>query len=122
MLCAVFFKDMEYKDFYYASHNLKEFIKEPNRIRLTEEELQTPIGKSSVIHSHNTFPSVAQSLNCPIWKVPEIFTKLRRENTGFLAEKEIEPVNQGSFGRYRETQQKYIDFTNALLERINNLN
>lgn len=101
---------------------IKEFIKEPNRIRLTEEELQTPIGKSSVIHSHNTFPSVAQSLNCPIWKVPEIFTKLRRENPGFLAEKEIEPVNQGSFGRYRETQQKYIDFTNALLERINNLN
>lgn len=32
MLCAVFFQDMEYKDFYYASHNLKEFIKEQDKL------------------------------------------------------------------------------------------
>ena len=32
MSCAVFFKDMEYKDFYYASHNLKEFIKEQDKL------------------------------------------------------------------------------------------
>lgn len=32
MLCAVFFQDMEYKDFYYASHNLKEFIKEQYKL------------------------------------------------------------------------------------------
>ena len=32
MLCTVFFQDMEYKDFYYASNNLKEFIKEQDKL------------------------------------------------------------------------------------------
>lgn len=101
---------------------IEEYIKEPNRIHLNNTQLNTPIGGSSVIHSHNTFTSVAQSLNCPIWEVPETYTKLRRESPEVLLEKQIEPINQGSYGRYRETKDKYISFTKSLLERIQGLN
>lgn len=101
---------------------IEEYIKEPNRIHLNDLQLNTPIGGSSVIHSHNTFPSVAQSLNCPIWEVPEVYTKMRRENPQILIEKEIRPINHASYGRYRETKGKYISFTESLLERIQGLN
>lgn len=99
---------------------IKEFIKVSNRVQLSEEEIKTPIGKDAVIHTHNTFPSVAQSLNCPMWKVPDKYTELLRSNKQWLQEREIE-VNQGSFGKYKETKEKYITFANSLLERLNNL-
>ncbi len=100
---------------------IKEYIKENNRKHLTEEMLQNPIGMDAVIHSHNTFPSVSQALKCPMWKVPEVYTKLKRTNRQLLDEKEIEPINQGSYGRYRETKEKYIAFANSLLQRVNTL-
>jgi cellulose biosynthesis protein BcsQ len=100
---------------------IKEFIKERNRTSLTDSEIETPIGKDSVIHSHNTFPSVAQSLNCPMWNVPDVYGKLYKTNRAWLINKEIEPLNQGSYGRYRETKEKYIAFANSLLERLNKL-
>jgi len=100
---------------------IKDYIKESNRVNLSEEEIQTPIGKDAVIHTHNTFPSVAQSLNCPIWQVPDVYMDLYRNNRLWLQEREIEPVNQGSFGKYRETKEKYIAFANSLIERLNNL-
>lgn len=100
---------------------IKTFIKEPNRAYLTEEQLRTPIGKDSVIHSHNTFPSVSQGLNCPMWDVPEIYANLQRYNPKLLSEKQVE-VNQGSYGKYRDTLNNYIEFTKSLLERVEQLN
>lgn len=99
---------------------IKEFIKEPNRKTLSEEQLKTPIGKRSVVHSHNTFPSVSQSLNCPMWEVPDKFSNLRRNSPEILVEKQID-VNNASFGRYKETKVNYIKFTKSLLERIEGL-
>ena len=96
---------------------IKEYVKEPNRVHLTNEQLETPIGKGAVIHSHNTFPSVSQRLNCPMWLVPEKYSELYRNNRPLLEEMQID-VNNASFGRYRETKQNYLEFTESLLERI----
>jgi cellulose biosynthesis protein BcsQ len=100
---------------------IKEFIKESNRVHLSEEQIEQPIGGKSVIHSHNTFPSVAQSLNCPMWEVPDVYSDLNRNNREWLENREIEPINQGSYGRFRETKERYIAFANSLIERLNNL-
>ena len=100
---------------------IKEFIKESNRVHLSEEHIESPIGADAVIHTHNTFPSVAQSLNCPMWQVPEVYTELYKNNREWLEEREIEPINQGSYGRYRETKDRYIAFAESLIERLNNL-
>lgn len=99
---------------------IKDYIKGPNRELLNDDELKTPIGGSSVIHSHNTFPSVSQALNCPMWNVPDKYSNLEKTNPDFLKEKEIE-VNRGSYNLYRDTKQKYINFTNSLLERVGKL-
>ncbi|MGV3631976.1 MAG: ParA family protein [Bacteroidota bacterium] len=99
---------------------IKEFIKKPNRELLNDEELKTPIGEASVIHSHNTFPSVSQALNCPIWLVPDVYSDLYKNNRTLLEEKEIE-VNTGSYNLYRDTKVKYKQFAQSLLSRVNKL-
>jgi cellulose biosynthesis protein BcsQ len=98
---------------------IKEFIKENNRKHLTEEMLQNPIGMDAVIHSHNTFPSVSQALKCPMWRVPEFYSAMKKATPKLLEEKGIEPINHGSYGKFRETKDKYIAFTNSLLQRVN---
>jgi cellulose biosynthesis protein BcsQ len=100
---------------------IKTFIKEPNRELLNDEELKTPIGKSSVIHSHNTFPSVSQALNCPLWKVPEVYSQYEKTNKQFLLDRQIE-VNRGFYNLYRQTKEKYIEFAKSLLLRVEKLN
>lgn len=95
-------------------------IRPINREFLTEEEIKNPIGGISVMHTHNTFTSVAQALNCPLWEVPDTYQRMRQNNRQYLQEIDLE-VNQGSFGIYRGTKEKYIDFANDLLLRINKL-
>lgn len=99
---------------------IKQFIIKKNRIGLNDTEIETPIGKKSVIHTHNTFPSVAQSLNCPMWDVPDVYSNLYNNDRQILKDKEIE-LNQASYGKYRDTKNKYISFAESLLERLKNL-
>ncbi len=68
---------------------IREFIKEGNRVHLTDDELDIPIGESAVMHTHNTFVSVSQSLNCPMWKVPDKYTDLKVNNPALVELKEI---------------------------------
>ena len=100
-----------------------EYIQENNRINFTSEEISAPIGGSAIIHTHNTFPAVAQALKCPMWKVPEIYQQLGQTDTDyidFLTQNGFE-YNQGNNGRLREIGEHYRDFTNDLLIRINKL-
>ena len=96
------------------------YIKEDNRLTLNDNEVKSPIGGVSVMHTHNTFPSVAQALKCPMWEVPDTYTQLTKNNPEYLEEIEL-TVNNGSFGRYRQTQNQYISFSSSLLERVNEL-
>ncbi|MEK8021513.1 MAG: AAA family ATPase [Candidatus Parabeggiatoa sp.] len=93
------------------------FIKETNRISLPEIEMESPIGGKSVMHTHNTFPSVAQALKCPMWEVPDVYLNIKKNNPVRLKEIELE-VNQGSFGIYIATKSKYKEFANDLLNRL----
>lgn len=94
---------------------ISDFIKEENRAVV--DNIMDPIGGISVMHSHNTFPAVSQALKCPMWKVPDVYRELRRNNQEYLTENMIE-VNNGSFGRYEATLDKYIAFSENLIKRI----
>lgn len=102
---------------------IMQFIKENNRRGFDEELISKPIGGNSIIHSHNTFPAMAQSLKCPMWKIPETWQKLEDDNIEYinlLKENGFEH-NRGNNGKLRETGNKYRDFTLDLIDRINRL-
>jgi len=94
---------------------ISDFIREKNIADVAN--IMLPIGGMSVMHSHNTFPSVSQALKCPMWKVPEVYREMRRNNRDYLEENMIE-VNNGSFGQYEQTKDKYISFSNDFIERV----
>lgn len=98
---------------------IKENIREKN-MALNSDEIEKPMGGESVMYSHNTYPSVAQSLKCPMWKVPDTFTELKRENPQYIDENEIQ-VNNGLFNSYRETLEKYKEFANSFISRAEEL-
>lgn len=97
---------------------IQQYIKEDNKVQISG--INEPIAGSSVMHTHNTYPSVAQSLKCAIWEVPERFTYLRQHEPNYLLEQKID-VNPGSFGRYREIKDKYIRFAKEFINRTGEL-
>ncbi len=115
--------DLAQAHYYYVDkipEVINKFIKQGNRLNLPDEKLTSPIGGISVMHTHNTFPSVAQALKCPMWDVPDVYLDLKKNRPEYLEEIELE-VNHGSFGRYRATKDQYINFSYDLLERVGNL-
>ena len=100
-----------------------EFIKENNRENLSQENISNPIGGKSIMHSHNTFPAMAQALNCPMWRIPEKWTELSEnspEYIGFLVENGFD-YNRGNNGKLRELKRAYITFVEDLITRITTL-
>lgn len=97
---------------------IDEFIKEPNRAHV--EDIMEPLGKKSIMHSHNTYPSVAQALKCPIWMIPEVYNTFQHDNPLYLKEMEIE-YNTGNNGRCREIRGKYIEFADEFIKRVEDL-
>lgn len=97
---------------------IQEFIKNPNRINV--QNIDEPIGGESIIHTHNTFPAMAQALKCPMWKVPEKYTEFQSskpEYIQFLKENGFE-YNRGNNGRLQSLKHNYEDFTRDLIDRI----
>jgi len=95
---------------------IKENIRTENIANIMDEIIQKPIGGLSVMYTHNTYPSVAQALKCPMWEVPEVLAKMKRTNPVYLEENQI-TVNNGLFGNYRETLESYKAFANDFIER-----
>lgn len=115
--------DLAQAHYYYVEkipETISKFIKKANRCNLSNEQMKTPIGGASVMHTHNTFPSVAQALKCPMWNVPEVYSHLKKTDPGYLKEIELE-VNHGSFGKYKETKSQYEAFARDLLTRVESL-
>lgn len=102
---------------------ITEFIQERNRTSVSRNLIAKPIGGSSIIHSHNTFPAMAQALKCPMWKVPEVYTNLQSSNPEYIAFLKLNgfEYNKGNNGRLREIGENYKIFTSDLLTRINAL-
>jgi cellulose biosynthesis protein BcsQ len=102
---------------------IMQFIQESNRTTVSPEIISRPIGGDSIIHSHNTFPAMAQALKCPMWRVPETYAKLEKTDPDYftLLNQNGFEYNRGNNGRLREIGEKYKMFTNDLLTRINSL-
>lgn len=86
---------------------IEENIKEEMRSHLSPELLNEPIGGTSVMHTHNTFPSMAQYYNNPMWKVPDL-PNIEADHQNTL---------RGASAKYRETRADYISFCEDLLTR-----
>lgn len=100
-----------------------QFIQESNRAKIPPEVISKPIGGPAIIHSHNTFPAMAQALKCPMWRVPEVYAKLeadKPEYLEFLNQNGFD-YNRGNNGRLREVGERYREFTEDLITRINTL-
>ncbi|MBU0913247.1 MAG: AAA family ATPase [Gammaproteobacteria bacterium] len=103
--------DLAHAHLNYANQipaTIVENIREDMRMHLTPELLGNPIGGTSVMHTHNTFPSMAQHYNNPMWLVPDLDT-IEKEHINTL---------RGAGNQYRETKNNYIRFCNDLLARI----
>jgi cellulose biosynthesis protein BcsQ len=77
---------------------------------IPESEMETPIGgvgDDSLLHTHNTFPSMAQKYHQPMWRLPE------------LSELETEDQTvRGNKALYIGTRDKYLKFAQDLLQRF----
>lgn len=97
-----------------------EFIHEDNRASIPNDLIKTPIGRDAIMHSHNTFPAMAQALKCPMWEIPQTYAQLSGEAITRLKENGFE-YNQGNNWKLAEIAKKYKEFTEDLLDRINRL-
>ena len=95
---------------------IKENIKVQNIANIPNEIVTQPIGGLSVMYTHNTYPSVAQSLKCPMWAVPGIYSKMRQDNKEYLEENQI-TVNNGLFNDYKSTLDNYKTFAKDFISR-----
>ncbi|GBG96728.1 hypothetical protein [Lactococcus termiticola] len=68
------------------------------------------------MYTHNTFPSVAQGLKCPMWLVPETYKKYKEEKTEYISENDIQ-YNGGAAGAYRKTLEAYKVFAADVMKR-----
>ncbi|GGM95922.1 AAA family ATPase [Shewanella xiamenensis] len=103
--------DLAHAHLNYANQipaTIEENIQKDMRSHLTDELMASPIGETSVMHTHNTFPSMAQHYNKPMWKVPDL------DNI----EKEHQNTLRGAGNKYRQTKDGYFEFCKDLLSRI----
>ncbi len=91
----------------YIRDNLKEEVTK----HLSNNLIQEPIGENSIIHSHNTLPSMAQKYHLPMWKVPDC-DKLELEDRSTIL---------GNRDTYTTTRANYEKFALSFLERIETL-
>lgn len=78
---------------------------------LDEKVIGAPIGNKSVMHSHNTLPSMAQKYRVPIWEVPN--------QRDILAEDKS--TISGNRDKYFEKKGLYHSFAKDLLSRLEGL-
>lgn len=78
---------------------------------LDEDTISKPIGGTSIMHSHNTLPSMAQKYHQPMWEIPSL-TNLAHDDRGTI---------QGNRRVYEDTRQSYSEFAEDLMNRLKNL-
>lgn len=91
---------------------IRSFIPEEVREHLTEDFVESPIGGVSVMHTHNTLPAMAQKYKCPLWAVPDVPN---------LDESDSNTINVNKNTSYYPTREKYFDFAEAFMERVQTL-
>lgn len=103
--------NLAHAHFNYAKRipeTIQHYIDKNLRSHLDDTTMATPIGEMSVMHSHNTFPTMAQHYHFPMWQVPDL-PNIEEEHKGTL---------RGASAKYIETGKSYRDFAESLLIRI----
>ena len=77
-----------------------------------DEILESSIGGDAVIHTHNTFPSMAQRYHRPMWKIPDILTEIELEDQNTV---------RGNSPKFRATQEAYHKFSDDVMRRLDML-
>ena len=91
---------------------IETFISEAIRADVPFEALKEPIGGTSIMYSHNTFPSMAQKYHYPMWDLP---------TCGILEQPERATIIGGSRQMYFDTKASYTEFANDLIKRIEHI-
>lgn len=89
--------------------------------RANVANIMEPIGGASIMHSHNTFPSVAQALKCPMWMVPSRYKEIMENHPEMLDTLTVDRPNPGHYRKYEETRDNYLIFAKEIIERANML-
>lgn len=87
--------------------NIEKYIPPELRSTLNSIQLSMPIGDTAIMHSHNTYPSMAQRYHVPMWNVPQ--QNLSSEDKSTIS---------GNRQSYEETKAKYHAFAKDLLTRV----
>lgn len=93
---------------------IKESIPEEIRKYIEIDNLK-PFGEHDIMHSHNTFPAMAQKYSVPMWKIKDLY------EAGKI-EEEDENTLRASRAKFYETKEKYTRLVNEVLEVIKKLN
>lgn len=91
---------------------INDHIVEEVRGNLTQEQIKSPIGDTAVMHTHNTLPNMAQKYRLPIWKVPACT---------YLDPEDKRTISVNAAGSYLPTREKYEEFANDFLTRVETL-
>lgn len=88
------------------------YISDSIRADVPFDVLKEPIGGTSIMYTHNTFPSMAQKYHHPMWELPMCTC---------LESPEKSTITGGSRQMYIETKNSYTAFANDLIKRIEHI-
>lgn len=86
---------------------IRNYIPESCYDFLGYEKIKISIGSNSLIHSHNTLPTVSQKYKLPMWKIPD-YPNLDEDKSTI----------KGNASDYHDTKLKYIKFAKDVLRRL----
>lgn len=98
--------------YHYAKQipkTIEKYVSRENSLPF-EGILSGSIGGTSIIHSHNTFPSLSQKYHTPMWMLPD--AELEAEDRSTVA---------GNRKKYEATREAYQSFAEDFLHRVEQL-
>jgi len=90
---------------------ITQYIAPKNRLDIPN--ILEPIGGTSVMYSNDSMPSIAQSLKCPMWNVPEAYHRMKKSK--YLKENKIDI---DCIDAYTDTLKGYDVFVRDVINRI----
>lgn len=106
--------DLAKAHYHYAQQipsTIEKFIDNSNIIESPTGALAGSIGDNSIIHTHNTFPSMSQKYHLPMWLLPQ---------SGILEAEDRSTIAGNQHG-YLATQAAYRDFALDFIDRVGRL-
>jgi cellulose biosynthesis protein BcsQ len=89
---------------------IRENVDKKVREHLTPEMVENSIGNNSIIHTHNTFPIMAQKYKKPMWHIPDCN----------VDEEDKETIRRVC-DKYKATKEMYQLFADDFLKRVETL-